>query len=72
MAGTAEFRITARREGQMDEVDIELEAAASVCGKVRQEIRNEFGIRAPVRPLDRGALPRWQGKARRFRDLRAA
>ena len=72
VAGTAEFRITARREGQMDEVDIELEAAASVCGKVRQEIRNEFGIRAPVRPLDRGALPRWQGKARRFRDLRAA
>ena len=72
VAGTAEFRITARREGQMDEVDIELEAAAAVCGKVRQEIRNEFGIRAPVRPLDRGALPRWQGKARRFRDLRAA
>ena len=72
VAGTAEFRITARREGQMDEVDIELEAAAPVCGKVRQEIRNEFGIRAPVRPLDRGALPRWQGKARRFRDLRAA
>ncbi len=71
-AGTTEFRITARREGQMDEVEIELEAAAPVCGKVHQEIRNEFGIRAPVRPLDPGALPRWEGKARRFRDLRAA
>ncbi len=69
-AGNVEFRITVRREGQMDEVEIELEAAAPVCGKVRQEIRNAFGIRAPVHPLDWGSLPHWEGKARRFRDLR--
>ncbi len=70
-AGTAEFRITARRERQMDEVQIELEAAAAVCAEVEREMRNAFGIRAPVRSLDAGALPRWEGKARRFRDLRA-
>ena len=69
-AGAAEFRITARREGQMDEVGIELEASAAVCAEVRREMRNAFGIRAPVRPLDQGALPRWEAKARRFRDLR--
>lgn len=71
VAGDAEFRITARREGQMDEVEIELEAAAAVCAEVGREMRNAFGIRAPVRPLDAGSLPRWEAKARRFRDLRA-
>lgn len=70
-AGAAEFRITARREGQMDEVEIELEASAAVCAEVGREIRNAFGIRAPVLSLDQGALPRWEAKARRFRDLRA-
>lgn len=70
-AGDAEFRITARREGQMDEVEIEIEAAAAVCAEVGREMRNAFGIRAPVRPLDAGSLPRWEAKARRFRDLRA-
>ena len=54
----------------MDEVGIEMEAPASVCEKVRQEFLNEFGVRAPVVSLDKNALPRWEAKARRFRDLR--
>lgn len=72
VAGIAEFRITATRESQMDEVAIELEASTALCQKVQQEITNEFGIRAPVISVEESTLPRWEAKARRFNDLRKA
>jgi len=72
VAGIAEFRITATRESQMDEVAIELEASTAVCQKVQQELTNEFGIRAPVVSIEESRLPRWEAKARRFNDLRKA
>ncbi len=70
IAGIAEFRITATRDAQMDEVAIELEAPTPICQEVRQEIANEFGIRAPVVSVKERELPRWEAKAKRFKDLR--
>ncbi len=72
VAGVAEFRITATRDAQMDEVAIELEAPTPICQEVRHEIANEFGIRAPVVSVEDRALPRWEAKAKRFKDLRKA
>ena len=69
-AGNVEFRITAKRSRAMDEVDIEVEAASAVCQAICEEVRNSFGVRVEVRPVPQDSLPRWQAKAKRFRDLR--
>ena len=69
-AGNVEFRITVTRNRAMDEADIEVEAAPAACRAIHEEVRNSFGVRVEVRPVPRDSLPRWEGKAKRFRDLR--
>lgn len=69
-AGMAEFRITVHRSGEMDEVDIEVEADPVSCRSIGNEIRNIFGVRVAVRGVPHKSLPRWELKAKRFRDLR--
>ena len=69
-ADNAEFRITVTRNGAMDEVEVEVEASAPQCRAIAEEVRNSFGVRVEVRGVPHASLPRWQAKAKRFRDLR--
>ena len=69
-AGAAEFRITVTRSGSMDEAEVEVEATTSQCRAIADQIRDAFGVRVGVRAVPSESLPRWQAKAKRFRDLR--
>ncbi len=69
-AGKAEFRITVERNGAMDEADVEVEASPEACGVIGEDVRNTFGVRIKVHSVRHDSLPRWQAKAKRFRDLR--
>ena len=69
-AGKAEFRITVMRTGAMDEAVVEVEAAPDACGVIAEDVSSSFGVRVEVRSVERNSLPRWQAKAKRFRDLR--
>ncbi len=70
-AGTAEFRITVRRSGAMDEVDVEVEADPTTCRSIADDVRSAFGVRIAFASVPRESLPRWEAKSRRVRDLRA-
>lgn len=69
-AGHAEFRVTVTRNGSMDEADVEVEASDQACQAIGAEIRRSFGVRIEVRGVAPESLPRWEAKARRFRDRR--
>ena len=70
----AEFAVDVRRRGQMDEMEITLEVRndepESIAKAVAREIRAGIGIRATVSPASYGTLPRFDLKARRFKDHR--
>lgn len=68
--GATEFRITVTRENAMDEVEVEVEGTPSACQAIAEDVRNAFGVRIRVRSVPRESLPRWQSKAKRFRDFR--
>lgn len=70
VAGAAEFRITVTRKGAMDEAEVEVEATPLQCRAVADRVSDAFGVRIGVRGVPRASLPRWQAKAKRFRDLR--
>lgn len=70
IASRAEFRITVTRQGAMDEVGVEVEATATQCLAIAEDVRSSFGVRVKVRAVPHESLPRWQAKAKRFRDLR--
>ena len=69
-AGESEFRISVTRQGAMDEAEIEVEAAPPACRLIAEDVRSTYGVRVEVKSVPRNSLPRWQAKAKRFRDLR--
>ncbi len=69
-AGRAEFRISVTRRGEMDEAEVEVEARPALCAAIAGDVRDSFGVRIAVRSVPGESLPRWQAKAKRFRDLR--
>ena len=70
VAGSAEFRITATKSEEMDQVAIELEGSTTAAAKVKREIADQIGIRIEVEAVAENKLPRWEAKAKRLRDLR--
>lgn len=75
VADVAEFRSTVQHAGAMRTLSIEIELAATavsadderrVVTRVSQEIREALGLTVPVRVVERGGLPRFDMKARRF------
>ena len=70
VAGSAEFRITATKSEEMDQVAIELEGSTAAAAKVKREIADQIGIRIEVEAVAENKLPRWEAKAKRLRDLR--
>ena len=69
-AGSAEFRITATKFEEMDQVAIEIEGSSAAAARVKREIADHIGIRIEVEAVEENSLPRWEAKAKRFHDLR--
>lgn len=69
-----EFAVDVRRRGALDEMELRLEASGDraqvVCAAVAQALRDALGLRVDVQPVPCGTLPRFELKARRFRDHR--
>lgn len=66
-----EFEVEARREREMLDLAVRVEAdgpdAAAVADRLRDRIRDRLGLRVAVTVADPGSLPRYELKARRFK-----
>jgi phenylacetate-CoA ligase len=65
-----EYRVTIRKRGKMDSLDIEIEDCLHVGRRVAEELHLRLGLRVEVTHVPGGSLPRWEGKSRRFLDQR--
>lgn len=65
-----EFRITATRLAEMDQLTIEVEDQLERPTRIAEELRLRLGLRIEVRCVTVGTLPRFEGKAKRFVDER--
>jgi phenylacetate-CoA ligase len=68
-----EFRSTVSRSGALRSLALEVELSRSVAGdpaatttRIAQRLREALGLTVPIRIVERGALPRFEMKARRF------
>jgi phenylacetate-CoA ligase len=71
-----EFAVDVERRGEMDEMRLQLEvadgASNDISSRVERSIREALGLRVEASVVPHGTLPRYELKARRFRDHRAA
>lgn len=65
-----EFRMTAHKAGAMDALAIEIEDHLDRPERVAQELVMRLGLKVEVRCVPSGSLPRFEGKGKRFVDLR--
>lgn len=65
-----EYRMTARRQQALDELEIEIEDRLQDPSRVARELNVRLGLRVLVRAVEIGTLPRYEGKGKRFVDLR--
>ena len=65
-----EFRLTASHNGAMDELKVEVETDPVVATQLGEQLQIKLGLRIAVDPVDGKPLPRFEGKAKRFIDLR--
>ena len=69
-----EFAVDVYRRHELDEMEIRVEVTEgepdTIAAAVAREIRNGLGLRAHVKPVPYGALPRFDLKARRLTDHR--
>ena len=68
----AEYRLTIRSRGSVDEMDLEIEDRLDDPERVAREFHLRLGLRVNVRTVGLGTLPRFEGKGRRVLDERAA
>lgn len=65
-----EYRLTVSKRGEMDELSIEVEDRLNQPERIAAALQLELGLRCDVRCVAEDSLPRFEGKARRFVDLR--
>ena len=65
-----EYRITARKNGEMDALAVEIEDHLQQPERVQQELSLRLGLSVDVTCVALGTLPRFEGKGKRFVDLR--
>ena len=65
-----EYRMTARREHEMDSLTIEVEDRLEQPERIAEELQLRLGLRVDVVSVPLGSLPRYEAKSRRFVDLR--
>lgn len=66
----AEYRVVVQRRGQLDDLRLELEADENTARQVAQQLDIAIGLRVDAHVVPTGSLPRSDGKARRWVDLR--
>ena len=65
-----ELRTTAFKQGAMDQLKIEVEAATDDIVPIQLELQNKLGFRVDVELVADQALPRFEAKGKRFVDNR--
>ena len=65
-----EYRITATRSGELDQLAVEVEDTAHDAQRIADTIETRLGLHVPVTCVAANSLPRFEGKAKRFIDLR--
>jgi phenylacetate-CoA ligase len=67
-----EYRMTARRQGAMDDLLIEIEDHLNHPARVVNAMQLKLGLRVHVECVPSGSLPRFEGKGKRFIDTRSS
>lgn len=65
-----EFRLTARKRGEMDELVVEVEDRLQDPSRIAEELQLRLGLKVDVRLAAAMSLPRFEGKGARFVDQR--
>ncbi len=68
--GAGEFAIHARREGELDQLSVDIETDDDTASQASRALREALGLRVQVTAAPQGALPRFDLKARRVTDHR--
>jgi phenylacetate-CoA ligase len=66
----SEFRLTATKSGELDELVVEIEDTLQQPRRIVAELEVRLGLRIDVRCVPLGSLPRFEGKGARFVDKR--
>lgn len=67
-----EYRVTVERQGELDVLAVEIEDRLNQPERVVRELQLRLGLRMNVKCATLGSLPRYEGKGKRFVDLRKA
>ena len=70
-AEVGEYRITARKRGEMDVISVDVEDQLNKPSRIAQELNLRLGLNVDVTNVPLGTLPRFEGKGRRFVDQRS-
>jgi phenylacetate-CoA ligase len=65
-----EYRMTARKQREMDQLAVEIEDRLNDPARVADELRLRLGLKVDVSAVPLGSLPRVEGKGKRFIDER--
>ena len=65
-----EYRITAYKESQMDQLLVEVEDQKDDASRVAGELQLRLGLKVEVKSVPAGSLPRFEVKGKRFVDER--
>ena len=65
-----EYRLTAFKQKQMDELLVEVEDRLAAPERVAKELQVRLGLRVDVKTVPIGTLPRFEAKGKRFVDKR--
>jgi len=65
-----EYRMIARRDGEMDSLAVEIEDRLENPERVAKELRLRLSLKVDVQCVPLGSLPRFEGKGKRFVDER--
>jgi phenylacetate-CoA ligase len=65
-----EYRMTAHRRGELDELIVEVEDRLQQPERIAEELRLQLGLKVDVRCVPPMMLPRFEGKGQRFVDER--
>lgn len=65
-----EYRITAYKQGNLDQLRVEVEDRLNEPSRVAEELQLRLGLKVDVVAARLGSLPRFEGKGKRFVDER--
>lgn len=65
-----EYRLTAHKNGAMDEISVEVEDRLEQPERIVKELQLRLGLRVEVKNVPVGSLPRYELKGKRFVDNR--